>query len=98
VIKNLPNEKSPGPDGFNNEFIKCCWPIIGNDIKELIKDFYDEKNSLESTNSSFITLIPKCDNPTTANDFRPISLLKCVEDYHKTPSQQIAENHSQACS
>jgi hypothetical protein len=65
VTKNLPNDKSPSPDGFNNEFIKCCWPIIGNDIKELIKDFYDEKISLESINSSFITLIPKCDNPTT---------------------------------
>jgi hypothetical protein len=78
VIKNLPNDKSPGPDGFNNEFIKCCWPIIGHDIKELIKDFYDEKISLESINSSFITLIPKCDNPTTANEFRPISLLNSV--------------------
>jgi hypothetical protein len=78
VVKSLPNDKSPGPDGFNNEFIKCCWPIIGNDIKELIKDFYEENISLESINSSFITLIPKCDNPTTANDFRPISLLNSV--------------------
>jgi hypothetical protein len=24
VVKALPNEKSPGPDGFNNEFIKNC--------------------------------------------------------------------------
>jgi hypothetical protein len=78
VIKNLPNDKSPGPDGFNNEFIKCCWPIIGHDIKKLIKDFYEEKISLESINSTFITLIPKFDNPTTANDFRPISLLNSV--------------------
>jgi hypothetical protein len=36
------------------------------------------KKSLESINSSFITLIPKCDNPITANDFRPISLLNSV--------------------
>jgi hypothetical protein len=41
VVKNLPNEKSPGPNGFNNEFIKCFWAIIGADIKELINDFYD---------------------------------------------------------
>jgi mannosylglycoprotein endo-beta-mannosidase len=78
VVKSLPNEKSPGPDGFNNEFIKCCWPIIGADIKELINDFYEEKISLESINSSFITLIPKGESPTCANDFRPISLLNSV--------------------
>jgi hypothetical protein len=32
IVKKLPNHKSPGPDGFNNEFIKSCWPIIGDDI------------------------------------------------------------------
>lgn len=24
IIKGLPNDKSPGPDGFNNEFLKKC--------------------------------------------------------------------------
>lgn len=28
VIKGLPNDKSLGPDGFNNEFLKKYWPII----------------------------------------------------------------------
>jgi len=29
-------------------------------------------------NASFITLVPKKDNPSNLNDFRPISLLGCV--------------------
>jgi hypothetical protein len=37
VVKNLPNEKSPARDGFSNEFIKNCWPIIGGDITTLIQ-------------------------------------------------------------
>jgi hypothetical protein len=78
VVKELPNEKSPGPDGFNNEFIKNCWSIIGEDVKILIRDFYNGSVNLESINSSFITLIPKLDNPSTPNDFRPISLLNSV--------------------
>ena len=75
VIKSLPNDKSPGPDGFNNDFIKNCWDIIGDDVKKVIKDFYDGNISLESINSSFITLIPKIDTPLLPGDFRPISLL-----------------------
>lgn len=30
VVKNLPNDKSPSPDGFNHEFFKACWDIIKN--------------------------------------------------------------------
>ena len=31
VMKALPNDKSPAHDGFNNEFLKRCWPIINSD-------------------------------------------------------------------
>jgi hypothetical protein len=25
VVQNLPTDKSPGPDGFNGDFLKKCW-------------------------------------------------------------------------
>jgi hypothetical protein len=59
IIKDLPNEKSPGPDGFNNEFFKNCWSIIGPGVKDMIRAFYEGNINLESINSSYITLIQK---------------------------------------
>jgi hypothetical protein len=35
TVKMLPNDKSPGPDGFSNEFIKNCWPTIREDFYSL---------------------------------------------------------------
>lgn len=37
--------------------------------------FFEGSVSLQSINSSFITLVPKTNRPTSPNDFRPILLL-----------------------
>jgi hypothetical protein len=44
----------------------------------VIKDSYEGNISLESINSSYITLIPKVETPLLPGDFRPISLLNSV--------------------
>jgi hypothetical protein len=75
VVSSLPLDKAHGPDGFNGMFFKKCWSIIKEDFYKLCQDFYDGKVELESINASFISLIPKIDNPETINDYRPISLL-----------------------
>lgn len=74
VIKELPTNKSPGPDGFNNEFIKKCWPFIANDFYDLCQAFCNGNLCTRSINT-YITLLPKIEGPTRINDFRPISLL-----------------------
>jgi hypothetical protein len=75
IIKDFPSHKSPGPDGFNGEFLRKCWPLIAEEFYDLCKDFFDGEVCLRSINSSFITLIPKKDYPVNIGDFRPISLL-----------------------
>jgi hypothetical protein len=59
VVKHMPVDKAPGPDGFNWQFVKSCWHIIKHDIYKLCFDFYDGKLNIESINMGHITLIPK---------------------------------------
>jgi hypothetical protein len=40
VIKNLPLDKSPGPYGFNTNFVKRCWPIIKQNFYGLCDAFH----------------------------------------------------------
>jgi hypothetical protein len=75
IAKDLPNDKAPGPDGFNGHFFKKCWPLIKFDIYRLCRDFYDNRADLKSINYSYITLVPKKVNPEKVTYFRPISLL-----------------------
>jgi hypothetical protein len=78
VIKTIPNDKAPGPDGFNAQFLKRCWHIINLDFYQLCQEFCTSNLSLQAINNSLITLIPKVNSLETANDFRPISILNSV--------------------
>jgi hypothetical protein len=75
IVQNLPLGKSPGPDGFNTDFMKKCWTVIAQDFYDLCDIFYENNLCIQSINGSYITLIPKIDNPSKVSDYRPISLL-----------------------
>ena len=77
AVKNLSADKAPGPDGFNNDFIKRCWPIIAPYFYALCEGFQKGEICLQSINGSYITLLPKNDSPSGIGDYRPISLLNC---------------------
>jgi mannosylglycoprotein endo-beta-mannosidase len=75
VLKQMPPDKSPGPDGFTGLFLKKCWPIIKQDFFKLVHDFHEGTLQLQNINESFITLVPKVHSPESVNDYRPISLI-----------------------
>ena len=70
VIKSLPNNHAPGPDGFHGLFIKKSWDIIKGDFLRLFRDFYHQNTDLKSVNS-IIALSLKKSNPETVDDYSP---------------------------
>jgi len=78
AIYSIGAEKSPGPDGMSAGFFHHYWDIVGPAICKAIKSFFLSGKLLEQVNHTFITLIPKKDNPISTNDYRPISLCSIV--------------------
>ena len=62
--------------GFTFGFIKKFWVIVKEDLMKAIRRFEDKGEISKGCNSTFLTLIPKVENPAYLGDFRPISLIK----------------------
>ena len=75
IVKDMPPDKSPGPDGFNGTFLKKCWNNVKDLFYRLCADFYDGRIPLDSINTANITLIPKHNSPESITDYRTISLV-----------------------
>eukprot|EP00253_Pinus_taeda_P022901 PITA_22901 len=87
AVRNMPNEKEPGPDGFTINFYKACWNIVKHDIWEIVEDSRRSKTILKSLNSTFIALVPKVEEANTPEKFRPIALCNVI---YKIISKVIA--------
>ena len=74
IVKHMPIDKAPRPDGINELFFKKCWHIICQDFYDLAVAFHDGTANLENINGSYITLIPKKLVPESVGGYRPISL------------------------
>jgi hypothetical protein len=75
AIFQMEHNKSPGPDGFPAEFYQHFWDVIKTDLMALFECFQKGDLSLYKLNFGVITLLPKKENATQIQQYRPICIL-----------------------
>ena len=76
VIKNLPTNKSPVPDGFTGEFYQTFREDLKPILLKLFQSLAEGGTHRDSFYKATITLIPKPDKDVIKKEsYRPISLM-----------------------
>lgn len=74
ILRSMQKDKSTGPDGWVVEFFQHFFESIGDELTGVVEESRVKGSIYEPFNATFFALIPNTKDPSSFEDFRPISL------------------------
>ena len=78
AIFQVDKDKAPGPNGFTIVVFQECWDVILEDLMRVFSEFHRSEVVNQSTNATFIALMPKKSRTKRISDFCSFSLVTCL--------------------
>ena len=78
ALKQMASLKALGPDGMPPLFYQHFWGVVNNDLTSTVLSWLNSGTLPYSLNHTFITLIPKTNNPEYVTQYHPISLCNVL--------------------
>lgn len=88
ALFSMVSSKAPGIDGFNVHFYKSSWHIIGEEVIDVVKFFYDSSTIRSQIYYAYVCFIPKCENACFVKNIRPIA---CCSVLYKIISKVLSK-------
>ena len=77
ALNQMAPMKAPGPDGMPPLFYQHFWGLVDKDVSSILS-WLNTGTLPHPINHTFITLIPKTENPEYVTHFHPISLCNVL--------------------
>ena len=78
ALKQMAPLKAPRPDGMPPLFYQHFWRTVDKDVTSSILSWLNTSTLPHPINHTFITLIPKTENPEFVTQFCPINLCNVL--------------------
>eukprot|EP00253_Pinus_taeda_P020282 PITA_20282 len=78
TLKWFKKDKILGLDGWTIKFYLAFYELLSHDLLRVVEECRESGSLYNATNTTFITLIPKSDSPSSFKYYRPIFLCNCL--------------------
>ena len=88
IVYSFQKGRIPSTDGLTVEFFQGFCALVKEDLLKVVQESQRAGKVLGALNSTFLALIPKKQNPSSFEEFRPIS---CCNEVYKIITKIIAQ-------